>query len=167
MGDRRLDGGLVRLSDSLLQLPLLAAGLYGLVQVIPFGTLSRLPPSLVCRDDFARPVVDPGERGSFLVSFLISPLFWSSTACAGCDRIAMLITIFGTLYAFFAILQSVLSPDKIYGIYERAFAAPFGSFVSRHNFAAYIEMTIAIPLGLLFTGSLEETNDCFMLPPSL
>ena len=67
-----------------------------------------------------------------------------------------LITIFGFVFAFFAILQAVLSPTKIYGIYEVAFAKPFGSFVNRHNFAAYIEMTIAVPLGLLFAGAVQK-----------
>ena len=66
-----------------------------------------------------------------------------------------MIIIFGFCYAFFAILQSVLSPDKIYGIYETRFAVPFGSFVSRHNFAAYMEMAIAMPLGLIFVGGIR------------
>ena len=70
-------------------------------------------------------------------------------------RIANVIVIFGFCYAFFAILQSVLSPDKIYGIYETRFAVPFGSFVSRHNFAAYMEMTIAMPLGLILSGAVR------------
>jgi O-antigen ligase len=66
------------------------------------------------------------------------------------------IAIFGFAYAFFAILQSFLSPGKIYGIYERFGAAPFGSFVSRHNFAAFMEMTMALPLGLLFAGAVKR-----------
>jgi O-antigen ligase len=50
----------------------------------------------------------------------------------------------------------VLSPDKIYGIYEREFAVPFGSFVSRHSFAAYMEMAMALPLGLIFAGAVPR-----------
>ena len=62
-------------------------------------------------------------------------------------RMANVIIIFGAVFAFFAILQSVLSPTKIYGIFERP--SPFGSFVNRHNFAAYIEMTASIwPSGI-------------------
>jgi O-antigen ligase len=53
-------------------------------------------------------------------------------------------------------LQAVLSPTKIYGIYETEFAQPFGSFVNRHNFAAYMEMTIALPLGLIFVGAVAR-----------
>ena len=62
-------------------------------------------------------------------------------------KIVSVITIFGFLYAFYAILQAVLSPERIYGIYEPRFATPFGSFVNRHNFAAFMEMSIAVPLG--------------------
>ncbi len=36
----------------------------------------------------------------------------------------------------------------------------FGSFVNRHNFAAYVEMTIAVPLGLMFVGAVEKTGGC-------
>jgi O-antigen ligase len=45
---------------------------------------------------------------------------------------------------------------KIYGVYERQFAQPYGSFVNRHNFAAYMELTIALPLGLLLTGAIKR-----------
>jgi O-antigen ligase len=66
------------------------------------------------------------------------------------------LTIFGFVFAFFAILQGVLSPTKIYGIYERQFAQPYGSFVNRHNFAAYMEMMLALPAGLLMTGAVKR-----------
>lgn len=69
-------------------------------------------------------------------------------------KLAIVVTVFGFIYSFFAILQSVLSPQKIYGLYEST--APFGSFVNRHNFAAYMEMTMAIPLGLMFVGAVSR-----------
>ena len=33
---------------------------------------------------------------------------------------------------------------------------PFGSFVNRHNFAAFMEMAIAVPLGLMFVGAVQK-----------
>ncbi|HLM02391.1 MAG TPA: O-antigen ligase family protein, partial [Pyrinomonadaceae bacterium] len=71
-------------------------------------------------------------------------------------KIVLVITIFGFLYAFYAILQAVLSPTRIYGIYEPRFATPFGSFVNRHNFAAFMEMSLAVPLGLVFVGAVPR-----------
>lgn len=72
------------------------------------------------------------------------------------NKLVNFLLIFGFAYSFFAILQSFLSPGKIYGIYERFGAFPFGSFVSRHNFAAFVEMTIALPLGLLLSGGVKR-----------
>ena len=63
--------------------------------------------------------------------------------------------IFGSIYAFYAILQLVLSPGKIYGIYSSPFANPIGSFVNRHNFAAYMEMAILLPAGILITAAIK------------
>jgi O-antigen ligase len=71
-------------------------------------------------------------------------------------KAAAFLTVFGFLYAFYAVLQSVLSPTKIYGIYEVQYAVPFGSFVNRHQYAAFIEMAAAVPLGLLFTGAVRR-----------
>lgn len=153
-----LRGGTVRFSNSPLQLPLLAAGVYGLIQVIPFGSLSHTAGI----SDIPRTIsLDPSATQVSALHFLFLFFFAAITfamidSASRISKVVALITVFGTLYAFFAILQSVLSPDKIYGIYERAFAVPFGSFVSRHNFAAYMEMTIAIPLGLLFAGAVPR-----------
>ncbi len=71
-------------------------------------------------------------------------------------RFAAVITVFGFIYGFYAILQSVLSPTKIYGIYGSSLMSPFGSFVNRHNFAAFMEMAVAVPLGLLFVGAVKR-----------
>jgi O-antigen ligase len=150
--------GTVRFSNSWLQIPLFAAAAYGVIQVIPFGSIadtagvSGIPRTIS---------LDPSSTQVSALHFLFL-FFFAAVTFAVIDsasriaKIAGLITVFGTIYAFFAILQSVLSPDKIYGIYERAFASPFGSFVSRHNFAAYMEMTVAIPLGLLFVGAVPR-----------
>ena len=32
----------------------------------------------------------------------------------------------------------------------------FGPFINRHHFAGYMELTIALPLGLLFAGAVEK-----------
>lgn len=66
------------------------------------------------------------------------------------------VVVFTVGYAFFAILQSIISPGKIYGVYEVSGASPFGSFVNRHNFAAFTTMVLAMPLALVLSGSLEK-----------
>jgi O-antigen ligase len=151
-------GGTVRVSLSKLQIPLYAAAVYGVIQTIPFGTiaetagLSGIPQTIS---------LDPYATQMSALHFFALGLFFSASlvlinSAARIRKMVMLIAVFGFAYAFFAILQSVLSPGKIYGIYETRFAVPFGSFVNRHNFAAYMEMAIAVPLGMLFTGAVAR-----------
>ena len=149
--------GAVRFSPEPLQLPIYAAAAYGFVQVIPFGWYS-----VEGVDGIPRAVsVDPFSTQMNAVHFLALGLFFS-IALVMLDRakrirrVVTILSIFGFVFAFFAILQGVLSPTKIYGIYERQFAQPYGSFVNRHNFAAYMEMTLALPLALVLTGAIRR-----------
>ncbi|HXH68744.1 MAG TPA: O-antigen ligase family protein [Pyrinomonadaceae bacterium] len=147
--------GVLRFNKSLLQIPLIAAFLYGILQIIPFGSLAETAgvagiPRTISFHPFATQVS--------ALHFLAFSIFFAAylTYVDSANRLrktVYVITIFGFVFAFFAILQAVLSPNKIYGIYEPRFAVPFGSFVNRHNFAAYMEMTLALPLGLMFVGA--------------
>lgn len=147
--------GEVKFSVSPLQIPLYAAAIYGLIQVIPFGSLAETAgisgiPATISLDPFAT------QMSAF--HFLALGLFFSALlvlidSASRIRKLVIAISIFGFAFAFFAILQAVLSPGKIYGIYEARGAVPFGSFVNRHNFAAYMEMTIGLPLGMLFAGA--------------
>jgi O-antigen ligase len=148
--------GELKFSRSLVQVPLLAAAIYGAIQVIPFGRVSEGidgVPRTISLDPFATQVSATHFLALFFFLTVALTLFDSTKRLRW---IGSFIIVFGFLFAFFAILQSVLSPQKIYGIYESRFAMPFGSFVNRHNFAAFIEMAIAIPLGLMFVGAVRE-----------
>lgn len=149
-------GGAVRFSRHLIQLPLLAAAVYGLVQLIPFGSMAETAGiSGIPRTISLNPFATQTSAIHFLsLFFFLAVSLVLLDSAARLRRLAVLITVFGFVYAFFAILQSVLSPLKIYGIYEAG--APFGSFVNRHNFAAYMELTMAMPLGLIFTGAVSK-----------
>ena len=149
-------GGAIRVSREPIQLTLLAAALYAFIQVIPFGTLAETAGvSGIPRTISVHPFATQTTGIHFLALFL----FFAVTlvvldSASRLRKMAVILTVFGFGYAFFAILQSVLSPLKIYGIYEAS--APFGSFVNRHNFASYMEMTMAVPLGLIFTGAVSK-----------
>lgn len=153
-----LISGTVRFNRTLLPVPLLAAAVYGVIQTIPFGQiaetagLSGIPRTIS---------LDPFATQMSVLHFLALFIFFSASlvfvdSASRIRRVVTVIAIFGFIYAFFAILQSVLSPGKIYGIYETRFAVPFGSFVNRHNFAAYMEMTLSVPLGLMFVGAVKK-----------
>lgn len=142
------------ISSELLQLPLYLMGIYGLIQIIPFGSLAETAGVA----DIPRTIsLDPFPTQVSAIHYLILGFFFSCAlltvnSAARIKRLATLIILFGSVYAFYAILQSVLSPNAIYGLYERPFLSPFGSFVNRHNFAAFMEMAMSMMLGLLFTG---------------
>ncbi len=150
--------GIFRFNKSLLQIPIIGTVIYALIQVIPFGSLAETGGvSGIGRTISLEPFWTQMFALHFLALFFIfaaSLTFLDSASRL--RKITSLITIFGFVFAFFAILQAVLSPTKIYGIYEVEYAKPFGSFVNRHNFAAFIEMAIAVPLGLLFVGAVER-----------
>ena len=153
-----LKSGTVRFNQSLIQLPLLAAAVYGAIQAIPFGRIAETAglsgvPRTISLDPFATQL-SALHFFALFIFFAASLVFIDSATRI--RKLVALIAIFGFIYAFFAILQSVLSPGKIYGIYETRFAVPFGSFVNRHNFAAYMEMTMSVPLGLLFAGAVGK-----------
>lgn len=149
--------GVLRFNRSLLQIPLLAAILFGLVQIIPFGSREVAGVTAVSRTIS----FDPYQT-QLAVWHFAALLIYFAALLAFIDSpkrlrfLAIFITIFGFGFAFFAILQNLLDPGRIYGIYERPFVQPFGSFVNKHNFAAYIEMCAAIPLGLMFAGAVER-----------
>ena len=148
--------GAIRFSTSHIQLALLAAAVYGAIQVIPFGSIADTAgvpgiPRTISLDPFATRVSAIHFFALFLLLGVTLVLLDSAKRIR---RLAIVITVFGFAYAFYAILQSVLSPVKIYGLYEAG--APFGSFVNRHNFAAFMEMTMALPLGLLFVGAVGK-----------
>ena len=66
------------------------------------------------------------------------------------------IIIFGFVLAMFGLTQSLTSDGtRVYWFRELTQSTAFGPFINRHHFAGYMELTIALPLGLLFSGSLE------------
>jgi O-antigen ligase len=150
--------GTLRFNKSLVQIPIIGTVIYALIQIIPFGTLAEIGGvSGIPRTISVEPFWTQMFAFHFLALFFIfaASLTYFDSA-ARLRKMTLLITIFGFGFAFYAILQSVLSPTKIYGLYEVEYAKPFGSFVNRHNFAAYMEMLIAVPLGLLFTGAIAR-----------
>jgi O-antigen ligase len=150
--------GNVRFSKSLIQIPLFATAIYGLIQVIPFGNWAETAgvPGIsrtISLEPFA---TQTAALHFFALSIFLSAMLAVTDSAKRLQKLVSVITIFGFAFAFFAILQSVLSPTKIYGIYEVRNGSPFGSFVNRNNFAAFMEMALSLPLGLLFVGSIKK-----------
>ncbi len=138
----------LRFSRSLLQLPLIGFFLLGLFQLLPLrggGALS----------------LDPYSTRLALVQALALFVYFAA-ALAFIDSpkrlrlIVRVVTIFGFGLAFFGLLQHFISPNKIYGLKDLPQSTPFGPFYNRHHFAGYMELAMALPLGLLFSGAIER-----------
>lgn len=141
------------LNTSPLQLPMLCLLFVGIVQLLPLGTgisdgLLNVPVSHALS-------LDPQATRFFLVRLVIFIVFFA--ACLtfinneGRLKIIFLtVLVFGAMIAFFGILQRLANPDGIYGLRATPQAIPFGPFVNQHHFAALMEMTGGLTLGLLF-----------------
>ena len=150
----------LRFSRSSLQLPVIGLILLGLFQLLPLRStagaaeaLSSAPVSSLSLDPYSTRLV---------IVHLCALLIYFAAALAFIDSpkrlrlVARVVTIFGFLLAIFGVIQSFTSSGKIYWLKELPQSVPFGPFYNRHHFAAYMEMALALPLGLLFSGAIES-----------
>jgi O-antigen ligase len=157
-----LDGwrlGTLRVSRNLLQLPLLGALILGLVQLLPLGEITSggaTTIGLVNTLSF-----DPYSTRLVLVQLATLLIYFAATLVFvdTPHRLHVLvrtIMIFGFVLAIFGLTQSFTSPTKVYWVRELPQSTAFGPFINRHHFAGYMELTIALPLGLLFSGAVDK-----------
>ena len=146
--------GNLRVSRNLLQLPLLGALVLGLIQLLPLREVTSA--------GFANTLsLDPNSTRLVLVQFATLFIFFAATLVFidTPHRLRLLvrtIMVFGFLLAIFGLTQSFTSPTKVYWIRELNQSTAFGPFINRHHFAGYMELTIALPLGLLFAGAVDK-----------
>ena len=148
----------LRLSRNLLQLPLVGLFVVGLVQLLPFGGaggttggLANAPVNTLSLDPYATRFVLL-QLGSLIIYFSAALVYTDSPG-----RLRLLVrvvTIFGFLLALFGMFQYFTNPSQIYWFRQPKFALPFGPFINRHHFAGYMELTLALPLGLLVSGAI-------------
>jgi O-antigen ligase len=150
--------GEIRLPTTPIQLPLLLFAGYAFLQGVPFGIRVDETGLSVPRTISVAPF-ESWQTASHLLMLLsfFAVAIVTIDSYERAKRAVAALTIFGAGFSFYAILQAVLSPDKIYGIYSPiSGATPFGSFVNRHNYAALMEICISLPLGMLFAGAVER-----------
>jgi O-antigen ligase len=150
----------LRFSKSLLQLPLIGAVLLGLIQLLPLGSpvvdssIISLPvKQALSLDPYSTRLVLL-QIGSLLIYFAATLAFTDNPSRL--RTLVRTIIIFGFGLAIFGLIQSFTSPTKVYWLRDLPQSTPFGPFINRHHFAGYMELTIALPLGLLFGGAVER-----------
>lgn len=152
--------GDLRFSTSSIQLPLIGLILIGLIQLLPFWS-SGISPDLISVPAAGTLSMDPYATRFFVIRLIILFVFFAAASAyidtAGRIRkIVIAIIIFGGVMAFVAILLRLASPDAIYGLRPTPQAISFGSFVNQHHFAAFMELTAGLTLGLLLGGSVKK-----------
>ena len=149
----------LRVSRNLLQLPLLGALALGLIQLLPLRAISSGGTTAI---DLTNTLsLDPHSTRLVLVQLATLLIYFSATLVFidTPHRLRVMvrtIMVFGFLLAIFGLTQSFTSPTKVYWFRELNQSTAFGPFINRHHFAGYMELTIALPLGLLFAGAVDK-----------
>jgi O-antigen ligase len=135
--------GVLRVSLNPLQLPLLGLFAVGAVQL---GAGLTFDPQ--------------GTRVSLVQLAGLLVYFAAALAFVDSPRrlklMARLVVIFGFLLAVYGLMQHFINPRTIFWVREPKQAEPFGPYVNRHHFAGYMELVLAMPLGLMFAGAVAR-----------
>lgn len=149
-----LRSGEFNFSTHPIQLPMLGFLAIGMVQLVPIWN-PAIPTDVLTEPASRALSLDPYATRLFLIRLVTQIIFFAAalTFISGRDRkkkLAILLVIFGGLIAFFGILQRLTNPESIYGMRPTPQAIPFGPFVNQHHFAALMEMTSGLTIGMLF-----------------
>lgn len=150
--------GNLRISRNLLQLPLLGALALGLIQLLPLREVTSEVAALGLSNTLS---FDPYATRLVLVQLATLLIYFAATLVFvdtphRLQVMVRTIMIFGFCLAIFGLTQSFTSPTKVYWVRELDQSTAFGPFINRHHFAGYMELTIALPLGLLFAGGVAR-----------
>ena len=90
------------------------------------------------------------EATLVLASMLATLVFWSRRGQdpRAADRLLATVLAAGAAQAVFGVVQSGLSPHRVYGRASELVTAPFGSFVNHNHFAGFVEMGAVLAAGL-------------------
>jgi O-antigen ligase len=149
----------VLISRNSLQWPLLGMIVLGLFQLLPLRAsdnagLSLVPTKSLSLDPYSTRLVLI-QVASLLIYFAATLIFTDMPRRL--RTLVRTITIFGFFLAMFGLTQSFTSDGtRVYWFRQLSQSTAFGPFINRHHFAGYMELTIALPLGLLFSGAIER-----------
>lgn len=157
-----LDGWILRsvqLNRNALQWPLLGLIVLGLVQLLPWRSA---PDDAGLGLSLTRALTMDRYATQLVLVQLISLFIYFAALLIFTDSprrlraLTRTIIIFGFVLAMFGLTQSLTSDGtRVYWFRQLTQSTAFGPFINRHHFAGYMELTIALPLGLLLSGALE------------
>lgn len=134
--------------------PLIGLTAIGVVQLLPLR--SHVSNDLLKDAPVNSLSLDPYSTRLFIIQLIVYLVFFAAALTFVNNRkrlqtTVLTVIITGAAMAFFGILQWLASPEAmIYGWRPTPHAVPFASFVNQHHFAALMNMTLGLTLGLLF-----------------
>ncbi len=149
-----------------LQIPLLGLITIGLIQLLPLRR-PEIAADLLSIPAAASLSLAPYSTRLATVQLIVYFVFFAAALAFVNNqnrlrKIVLAIIIFASLMAFFGILQRLADLEAIYGLRLPNQAVPFASFVNQHHFAALMEMTIGVTLGLLFSRTTKNNWRIFL-----
>jgi O-antigen ligase len=159
--------GAFQIDANTLQIPMLALFAIGLVQLMPLRSVP-VPAGLNIDGLSSALSLDPYATRFFLIRLFFYIVFFAASLTflnklSKLKTVTTVLIVFGGLIAFYSILQRVETPSAIYGLREPPQAQPFGTYINRHHFAALMEMTLGLTLGLAFVGRQSKNRLPFLL----
>ena len=156
-----------RLYLSYLYIPIIGWLVIGVIQLLPVQDVSSLT-QILGNTAASSLSFDQYATRFFLIRIVLYLIFLAAAFTfvnseGRVRRVAWSIIIFGSAIAFFGILQWLAKPDAIYGLRATPQALPFGPFVNQHHFAALMEMSSGLTLGVLFGGGTKNDKRPLLL----
>lgn len=163
--------GEFRYDSSPLQIPLLALIFVGLLQLLPFRSFVT-PEELNAVESVSALSLNPYLTRIAIIRLFVDFVFFAALLTYVNHRnrlknLILTIIIFSSIMAFYGILQRLASLEGIYGVRPTPQAIPFASFVNQHHFAAFMEMTMGLTLGILFGKGIKREMRIFLIIAAL
>ncbi|MFV0389604.1 MAG: O-antigen ligase family protein [Pyrinomonadaceae bacterium] len=152
---------------NLLQIPILALVLLGLFQLLPIGTDGGATQIISERASSALTMA-PMLTKFAIIRYTLLLIFFGATLVyvnrpSRLRKLVFTVIVFAGIMAFIGILQRLASPTTILGIRQVDYAFPFATYINQHHFAAFMELTIGLSLGMLFGNSVEKDKRLLLL----
>ena len=162
-----LRSGAFRFSNHPLLLPLLVLIALGSIQLLPFGD-PGVSPGVLSTEATRALSLDAFATRFFIINLCVCSVFFAAAftfidSKKRARRVTYVVAIFGSVIAFFGVLQRLADPEGIYGMRPTPQAISFGPFVNQHHFAAMMELTAGLVLGLLLGSGLKRDRKAFLL----
>lgn len=159
--------GEFRFYSTNLYWPMVGIFAIGLIQLLPLRDVEQLTEVLGTPASSSLSL-DPYATRLFLIRFILYLTFFAAALTfVNSDkrlrRVVWLIVTFGSIIAFFGILQWLAKPEAIYGLRPTPQAIPFGPFVNQHHFAALMEMIAGLTLGVLCGKGIKRDRKPLLL----